>query len=194
MDLKLILLGLKHSGKTSIGRLLANNLVLPWSDLDSLIEHWYLDQKKINPESFYLESNADVFFPRQIVSAHGTEFFQYCETQALSHFLETQVSNSWVLSTGGGIMVNPSAMVLLSQDPFLRIYLRAPEQVLFERILKKGLPGYLKAPSLDESMKLWHTVYQERDTLLVNHAKIVIECNQESQIDVLKKLLQALHL
>jgi shikimate kinase len=193
MNQQIILLGLKHSGKTSVGRLLSNKLNLPWSDLDNLIETWYLEKKKTNPGSFPIDSSPELFFPRQIVSVHGNEFFQYCETQALSDFLETQETNSWILSTGGGIMVNPSALSLLSQNRYERVYLRTPEQVLFQRIVKKGLPAYLDAPSLDESMKLWHTVYQDRDQILASQANIVIECEQDSQLGVLNKLLLAIN-
>lgn len=197
MDQQIILLGLKHSGKTTVGNLLSSQLSLSWFDLDSLIEAWYLDQKPSTPDSFPLEPKKNSFFPRQIVTNHGTQFFQHCEYQALHQFLSNHQLNHWILSTGGGIMVNKSAMALLAEGSFLPVYLRAPESVLFERIVKKGLPSYLEGSTLDESKKLWHTVYRERDQILQHlihqqRVKLVIECDEDPPTEILNKLLLAL--
>jgi len=192
MKLPIILLGLKHSGKTTLGKEIAKNLSIPWFDLDELLQEWYKVQHTLDPETFPLTSQPGFFFPRLILSHHGNQFFQHCEFMALKNFLHNHLEDEWVLSTGGGIMTNEKAMSLLSFRRQTIVYLQVKESLLFERIVKKGLPSYLHAHTLDESRKLWHTVYEERDALAKKIASTSIDCGEDPIPQVLDKILHSI--
>ena len=81
-QLKVVLVGLPGSGKTTFGRQLANELAFPFLDLDHLIEERY--QLKIS----------------EIFSIHGEGKFREWETLVLQDTLKQD--SAFILASGGG--------------------------------------------------------------------------------------------
>ncbi len=90
------LTGPKHSGKTSVGRLLAALCAADFVDLDARIEA----RSGLSPRQLY---------------ERGPEVFREAEAQALAALIaETAPSpGRMILATGGGIIDNPAAMEAL---------------------------------------------------------------------------------
>jgi len=186
------ILGLKHSGKTTLGRLLSDKLELGWYDTDHLLEKWYLDKQKSYPKKFPARAKRDSFLPRLIYKTHGSAEFSRFEAESLADFLETHIDQSLVLSTGGAFVTNPRAVEVLKTRKTTLLFLDTPEEILFSRIEKKGLPPFLEASNLAESRKVWHTIYTSRRQIALKIADICVSCGELEIAEVYNRVLVAL--
>lgn len=113
--MKLVLLGYMGSGKTTVGKALAQHINFDFFDLDNEIE-------KVENQSI-----SEVFQYR------GEIFFRKREIEILSHFLESQ--DKMVLSLGGGTPCYSNTMQLLQKnEDTITIYLQASVPLLTERL------------------------------------------------------------
>lgn len=110
---RIILLGPRGSGKSSVGRLLAERLDVKFLDLDEEIQRW--TGRRI------IEIFADV----------GDPGFREHESDALRRAL---ASESGVIATGGGVVLREANRELLRQTPAVRIFLTAPPAILWHRV------------------------------------------------------------
>ena len=143
---------MKHSGKSSLGNGLANNLSLPFFDTDTIIE----EQTKLPV--------------RQLFVQQGETAFKNAEIESCK-FLENQAKNnsSLVVATGGGICDNPQAIEILKKIGKF-ILLEVPENICLERILKNSkktgsLPGYISRenPKNQKDIEdIFHQFYERR--------------------------------
>ena len=164
----IILLGIKHSGKTSLGELLAEALILPFKDLDILMEELYSEDRKYNIRELYLRL--------------GERGFRSLETKAI---LKTNITSDGILSLGGGTIDNPEAMAYVKKANLL-VFLDAEEKTLFKRIKKNGFPSFLeKSPEI-----LFHNLFQRRRDLYNNIADINLTIKDECPEEVLTILLK----
>ena len=191
---QIIILGLKHSGKSTLGKRLAQHLRLDFFDGDSLLVAWYDRQSQRDPDGYparkiTLPPEAGTNVPRQITLAHGLEGFRKYEAETIKDFLTRQ--SPWVLSLGGAAASNPEAAALLRESPALRVFLDVPEALLFERIRSGGLPPFLEANSLEESAKLWHTMYIHRQQDAIGLADIRITLGALDLDQAFKRLRSA---
>lgn len=112
-NLKVVLVGLPGSGKSTFGRLLALELRFPFLDLDHEIEEKF--QLKI-PEIF---------------SQYGEGKFREWETETLKELL--QKDSSFVLATGGGAPCFNDNMDLINQSS-ISVYLDVPLDAISTRL------------------------------------------------------------
>lgn len=164
--------GMKHCGKTTHGKRYAQRKGFDFNDLDHLIE-------KLNYQQ--TENQASC---REIYIRDGKEGFQQIETQALIKWLNQHQqkfdSNQLmgaVLSLGGGIGSNAEAMELISESGIF-IYIKQKESVLFDRILYKGLPPFLKTENPKQS---FHALFTERTPEYEKSANLMIEPGDKPQ-------------
>ncbi|PZX55656.1 shikimate kinase [Algoriphagus chordae] len=104
-DLKIVLVGLPGSGKSTFGRQLAAVLQFPYYDLDHLIEDRF--QMKI----------PDIF------SRYGEGKFRTWETEVLQDLLNKE--DSYVLASGGGCPCFNDNMDLINEKA-VSVYLDVP--------------------------------------------------------------------
>ncbi|KQC29527.1 shikimate kinase [Flagellimonas eckloniae] len=112
--MKVVLIGYMASGKSSIGRLLANDLDIGFIDLDEYIESEM--QKSITT----------------IFSEKGEIFFRKLEHEMLDKVLHE--NESVVLSTGGGTPCYGENMKTILNNSDHSIYLQLPVLTLANRI------------------------------------------------------------
>lgn len=111
--MNIALIGYRGSGKTTIGRRLADRLWWPFVDLDQLI---------------VMRAGKSI---REIFEQQGEQKFRDLETESLAFVLK---SNDQVIALGGGALVRPENRQLLLGGNCHGVYLRCDPAVLAERI------------------------------------------------------------
>lgn len=130
------------SGKTTVGRIVADALLCPFLDLDEIIVK---KAGKSIPEIF---------------EAEGEDGFRRLEKQALQKTVAKYAESTVVLALGGGTVTIPGAVELLQQKT-LCIYLQAPLETLQARLegQKAGRP--LAGEGLAERLSAREPLYQK---------------------------------
>ena len=128
---KILLVGVKHCGKSSAGRRLAARMGCVFVDCDAEIE------------SRDAAANGGVKrSTREIFRAVGAEEFRRLELQALFAILERE--EDLVAAAGGGLAETPDLDWSAVRARAKVVFLETPEPVLWERISRKPeLPAYL---------------------------------------------------
>ncbi len=116
--MKIVLVGYMGSGKTSVGKLLAEELAIPFLDLDAEIE------------------NREEATVPQIFETKGEIYFRKCENLVLKEILSQK--ESFVLATGGGTpCYGDSLRVLLEADEVCVVYLKSAVSLLGQRLFSE---------------------------------------------------------
>ncbi len=151
-NLKVVLVGLPGSGKSTFGRQLALELKFPYLDLDHEIEERY--QLKI-PEIF---------------SLHGEGKFREWETETLVNLLQREAS--FILATGGGAPCFNDNMDLINELS-ISVYLDVPLESISNRLRiskVQNRPMFQGLGQGEITMKL-KSLFAERD-FIYSQAKI----------------------
>ena len=157
------LLGLKHSGKSSVAERLSNRLSLPCLDTDRLVSH---------------EAGCDS--ARETFKAVGRARFRDLEERVCSKLARRAENERIVLATGGGLADNEEALAILSQEFYL-IYLLDSEQVLYDRFMKGGRPAFLPQKNTREA---WSQIYRRRDRCCRRWADRIVDCRRRTVAEI----------
>jgi shikimate kinase len=120
------LVGFMGAGKTSVGRILGQNLGWRFDDLDDIIQ----SQKSRSIEAIFRES--------------GETEFRRAEHQALRHLLSELDASPRVVALGGGAFVQPENAQLIKDAGFPSVFLDAPTDELFERCQMQSIERPLR--------------------------------------------------
>lgn len=142
----LALVGLRCSGKSSLGRLWAERTGAPFADLDDL-----------------LVELADEASAGELLAAVGEAEFRRRETHALAEYLDRDLPA--VLATGGGAILTPTNRAIL-REHCLVVWLDAPPSVLAARLLadetlRPSLTGADAAQELETLAEQREPLYRE---------------------------------
>lgn len=107
--------GFMGSGKSTIGRLLAEKLQRKYADTDEMIEQ--SAQKSIN----------------EIFQTEGEPHFRKLESQTLA---KLDQETNLVVSLGGGAIIDPKNQKIINKG--IWIYLNVPFEVIKERVMRKS--------------------------------------------------------
>jgi shikimate kinase len=166
--MKIILFGFKGSGKTYFGKLLAQELRLPFVDSDTLIE------KKAGISC------------RQLALEGGEEAFRIMEKQVIA---ELKYEPPGVFSIGGGAVLDPENVKNLLAIGTL-IYLKIDKETVRRRLLSGTLPSYLN-PELPE--KSFEEMYAFRKPIYESLPAIPIEISGKSDSEVINAIKEGLY-
>jgi shikimate kinase len=161
-----ILIGMKSSGKTTIGRMLARKLGLRFTDMDAEVERRHLQQK------------GERLRFREIFQKYGKDYFRNLETAALQDLAAAPSAAPFVLATGGGLPLAEENRALLGRLGTI-VFLDVAQDVLLPRITSRGIPAFFPYPndparSLAELLQARKPIYQAL-------AQITVPCRFESQ-------------
>ena len=112
-DMKIILIGYRCTGKTTVGKGLAERLGIPFIDTDLLVE-------KATGKTI-----------REITEERGWPFFREKEREAIKSLTSLDKS---VIAPGGGAVMDAENAALLKKEGIL-IWLVADEKTILERML-----------------------------------------------------------
>lgn len=163
---RVCLIGFMGSGKTTVGEVLANQLGVPWFDLDTYIVK---------------QTNKSV---SQIFSESGERHFRKLESLYLQQVLD---ENEGVISTGGGIITTPENIEMLHKE--VTIYLAYPFDTLYERIAGDTTrPLATSYEALKERFDGRLALYEKACQVIVNCQDKSINCIAEEIISKISKL------
>lgn len=173
----IILIGMKSSGKTTIGRIVADKLGLRFTDVDAEVERRYL------------EHTGEKLPFREIFQRHGKAHFRTLETEALQALAAAQTERPIVLATGGGLPLAEENRPLLKGMGTV-VFLDVAPEVLLPRIVRGGIPAFFPYPddpakSLAELLAVRRPVYQAL-------AHITAACGAESPETVADMIISKL--
>ena len=141
----LILVGLMGAGKSSVGRIVAHQLGIPFVDSDAEIE-------KVSRMSI-----------SELFAAYGEEEFRALESRVMKRLLK---NGPRVVSTGGGAFINDRTRKHIKKGG-VSIWLKADLDVLWERVSKRDTRPLLKTENpkqtLENLMNARYPIYAEAD-------------------------------
>ena len=143
------LTGFMGSGKTTVGRILADALGCPFLDLDDLIV------KKAG------KSIPDIF------AQDGEPAFRQLEARLLRQTVEKYGESTAVLSLGGGAILAPASATLLHEKTVC-IYLRATLDTLLERLAGESAGRPLADASLAERLAAREPLYEKTAHVIID--------------------------
>lgn len=166
-----ILCGLPASGKTTIGKGLADKLKRSFIDTDSLIEKSYFESKGVKLHC------------REIFKQEGDLFFRALEKQQV---FQLAFSAKSIISLGGGTLCDfESLQIVKKLGPI--IYLKLPIEFAWERIQKNGIPAFLNPESPKQSFL---QIAQGRLPFYENAAELIIETELLSEEEIIEMIIQ----
>ena len=176
----IILVGPKHSGKTSAGKVLAGILPCGFVDLDELVAQ----RSGKSPRALYGE---------------GPEIFRKAEAGALAALFESGTANplpSLVIASGGGLVDNPDALSLLEQNSaaghlqIISVFLDVSVKTAWDRIKTAGeLPPFLKTENPQETHRSLH---ERRAAAYRQLASLVINADDKSPPEIAQEIADRL--
>ncbi len=160
--MKIYLIGMPGSGKTFLGRKLAQALKLQFIDLDEWIEK--KEQQMI----------------RQIVQEKGETYFRERE-QELLH--QTELKNNFVISCGGGTPVFYNNMEWMKKHGIV-IWLNTPLSIISERILKNitRRPLFMGLSKDELNIKIEELLKKRNPIYKKSHISIEINTKNKSSL------------
>lgn len=158
--IKIVLIGMKGCGKSTVGELLAEKFKIPFIELDSELEKAHFKSKK------------EKLTFREIYQKYGQGNFRRLETSVLKMISGELVGKNYVLACGGGTplsAVNRKILIKLGKV----IYLKPDTEALLERVITSGIPPFFsdnKDPekSLTELLKVRGPIYSKLAHVTLN--------------------------
>ena len=143
------LTGFMGSGKTTVGKVLADFLGCPFMDLDDLIVK---KAGKSIPEIF---------------AQDGEPAFRQLEARLLRQTVEKYTENTVVLALGGGAVTAPASAALL-REKTVCIYLRATLETLQSRLEGETAGRPLADASLADRLAAREPLYEETAHVIID--------------------------
>ena len=162
--MKLILIGMKNCGKTTIGNLLAKKLNIDFFDLDIELEKVF--KKKTGKKSTFQE----------IFKQKGEIFFRSIETQTLKHLDNIFYSREFILACGGGTLTTQENLKILINMGLI-IYLDVDKKINRKRIKDTRW------------LNKFNKLYDERKKVFIQAANLTIGIRDERPEDIVTRII-----
>ncbi len=164
---RIILEGFMGSGKSTYGRILSKEFLLPFIDTDKEIE-----RKEGSSIS-------------RIFEEKGEEYFRDLETAFLRELSESDVCKGGVVSLGGGMPVREENRALMRKSGTV-VYIKASRELLKERLRERSAKRpLLKGESVDEKVD---SLMDAREDLYLEAADRIVETDGKEIYQVVNEL------
>ena len=206
----MILLGLSHAGKTTVGQLLAERLGCPFYDTDEFIRI----RTGLTPRELCRQGGVSALHAAEAAALRECCALHDCGGDAVAAELLRHATplplptdgsaekrqgataeNCAVIAAGGGICDNAEASAIVAAIP-LRVFLYATEAVLFERLTRDALqtgyyPAFLRFLPADqkaEAQRLFAELYARRTELYRRSCNLIIDTTGLNCAAVMEKI------
>jgi shikimate kinase len=176
--MNVVLIGMKHCGKSTLGAALAQRWACPFHDVDRLIE-----QQQVRETGHALTV-------REIFTQLGERRFDELEAQAVTK-LHTQLLTAplpQVVALGGRTALNDRVSALLPTMGLI-VYLEVSAEEMFQRVLRGGLPPWLNQ---EDPVMDFLELYKERIPHYQQLADLTVNLNGLDVPAALEKLCREL--
>ena len=165
----IFLIGMPASGKTVVGKALAEHLQIPFFDTDEIIAN--LENATIS----------------EIFSQKGEEYFRKLELELVENWKLTNV----VVATGGGLPCHHDAIDVLNTKG-ITVWIQANLSLITERLHNDGhkRPMFAEKSKVKIS-KVVNTIAKERK-MYYEKSKIKVRI-QDEQAETVRKILKAIY-
>jgi shikimate kinase len=175
--MRIVLIGMKGCGKTTVGRLLAATLHVPFIDADTEIERMHQRER------------GEVLPFRQIFRQHGEEYFQALDTRTLQHIARAFAGKAFVFACGGRTPLQEENQEMLARLGTM-LFLRVDRAVLLKRILAQGVPPFF--PYQDNPERSLDELLGQREPVYQKLANVTIEVGKETPAEIVQAMLREL--
>ncbi|MBT3590614.1 MAG: shikimate kinase [Candidatus Marinimicrobia bacterium] len=160
------IIGMMGSGKSTIGKRLAENIEYPFIDLDSYIKK---------------EGNKTI---ENIFQNYGEEYFRELETKSLKAIM----NDGAVISCGGGIVLSKNNHTYLKQGKI--IYLEATISELVKRISNSNHRPLLKQKNIRKELT---NILEKREKIYLKLSNYTIDTTNKSPDQIIKQIQKFLN-
>lgn len=168
--MNIILIGFKNSGKTTIGKKLAEVLNYSFIDTDDLMTSSYQQMRGKQQTS------------RQIYQAEGEMKFRELEKNAIATLTGTKNA---IIATGGGSILNPESVKILKQLGTI-IYLFATKEFLLERNKSHQTAAFLNENNPEKSFE---QLYKARKDIYENVANYLVQIADKTVDEIVQEII-----
>ena len=165
LDRPIVLVGLMGAGKSTVGRRLAKRLGLSFVDSDTAIE------------------DASGLSAAEVFERFGEDDYRDGERRVVARLMDGTVR---VISTGGGVFVDPQTRALLNEQA-ITVWLDAPVEVLADRTARRDTRPLLRND--DPKGTLERLAEEERPSYSAAH--IHVKSGNGAHRDVVDAIINA---
>jgi shikimate kinase len=171
--MKIILLGYMASGKSTIGRILAEKMQIPFIDLDD-----YIEKKEEKTISEIFETKGEIYFRKQ-------------EHIYLKELLEKQ--EDFILSLGGGTPCYAGNMdVLLSFNDAKSVYLKTSINTIVDRLTNEKSKRPLVTRLNKEELAEFVAKHLFERSYYYNQSSYKVDVDNKNRDEIVEDLLSLL--
>jgi len=172
MDYKNIsLIGFMGSGKTTVGKILADRLNFLFIDLDKVIE--IAEDKTVS----------------EIFKSGGEKYFRDVESEVIK---KIYINENCVFACGGGIVEREENMDFIKQNSLI-VYLYISPQQAFKRLKDvEDRPLLGNSSNLDSRKEIINNLISKRDILYKNNSNFNINTDNKSPECITEEILKKL--
>lgn len=167
---KIILVGYMGSGKSTIGVKLAEQLNLPFIDLDQLIEKQ--QQTSIS----------------QIFQDKGEIYFRKLEHTTLNSLLDQ--NTPMIISLGGGTPCYANNHLALLRDDVNSVYLKASIQTLTQRLEKEKEHRPLITSHSEDTLETFIAKHLFDRSYFYHQAKNIVNIDNKTVSEIVREIMQ----
>lgn len=138
-------------------------------------------------EDLYAKKKGEVLGYREIYKRHGAVFFRQLEEDSLKKAL---IKGRQVIALGGGTIFASDDIADLLKDQLV-IYLTVEPTLLFQRIMKQGIPAFFDPYDPEGSFR---SLYQARTPHYQNLAHYIFDNTTKEVGDLVEEIIITLRL
>ena len=171
--MNIVLTGLASSGKTSVGKKLADQLNFDFIDLDNLISGLH---KKLKKEKLSVQ---DIFIK------YGEKYFRNLEKKAVKEVSNIQ---NCIIATGGGTLEDKENAEILKKNGMI-IFLNVDINILAKRIINQSPRPIFKGLDPIEILKI---MSEKRIQLFEQFSDIIIDASSSSIDGTVNQIIEVI--
>jgi len=175
--MRIIFIGMKGCGKTTLGTLLAERLQIAFIDSDTEIEKMHRQER------------GEAISFREIFKIYGAKHFSALDTKTLKHIAHEFGNTDFVFACGGRTPLQEENQEILTGLGTI-IFLHVDKTVLLKRILVQGIPAFF--PYQDDAEKSLDELFRERLPTYKKLADITIDVSEGTSEELIPRILAEL--